>query len=342
MTYIRKIIIIFLFLIPVIVVANDEEPGVPKIRGVVKPKEATIGDKLTYRVNIAGKNIKKIKVLLPQKKMAFLSDIEPDEKTESKDVNNTKDEKEDEAAASIPVYIIHSAKKDDRSEKSVTDMTVILEMSYYRPGKHRLPQIDIIDVDNIKIGYNIPEINIKALNKKGEFSDVEPPLPLGGNFTRLVILLVCAIILGIIGYFAFQYFRKKIKELREEIIIIPPIITFRSDMENFHGDALIQEGKIEEYVFGISKIFRTFLSGQLKFDATEMTSDEILKQLKKHLEKDDYKKYHIDIDKSFQLWDLSKFAEFAPSQEILLANLESTVKLVENMAEEEEDVTPGV
>ena len=32
------------------------------------------------------------------------------------------------------------------------------------------------------------------------------------------------------------------------------------EMERFGGDRLIDEGKIEEFVFGISMIFRKFLS----------------------------------------------------------------------------------
>jgi hypothetical protein len=70
-----------------------------------------------------------------------------------------------------------------------------------------------------------------------------------------------------------------------------------------------------------------------------MTSDEILENLKAVISESDYKLYKDEIDKSFRLWDLSKFAEFTPSKEILMTNLDDTVKLAEKMAEEE-DVTP--
>jgi hypothetical protein len=246
MTMLKRILILSLFFAAATAAWGDEpkentEAGIPNIRAIVTPKEATVGDILEYRINIAGKNIKDIKILLPEKKMAFPVKEITEGKTGKGQGKDNQAEAEGPAAAAVPLYIIHNAKKDDRSEKDIMDMTVILEMSYYRPGTHKMPVIDIIDVDKANIGYKVPEINIKSLNEKGQFHDVEPPLELSGNYTRLIILIIGVIIATILGLIAFRYIKKTIEEKKQEVIIIPAIVTFREEIDQFEGKKLIEE-----------------------------------------------------------------------------------------------------
>ena len=85
---------------------------------------------------------------------------------------------------------------------------------------------------------------------------------------------------------------------------------------------------------GISMIFRRFISLQYRIDATEMTSEEIDAMLSRVMPRPLYAGCRDRMMNSFLLWDLSKFAEFAPSQAILLANCEGTRKLAVDLAGE--------
>lgn len=307
--------------------SNTAEP--PKIKALVKPEKATVGAILDYRVNVAGMNIGKIEIIPPEKREVYpepKKDDAPREKT-GEDGN-----KEEDPAQHVPVYIIHSIKKDDRSDKSMTDITVSMQISFYHPGSWALPDIEIRGADGIAIGYRAPTVEILAVNEKGEFQDIEPPLSLGGNYWRLVLLVLALAVMGIAGFFAFRYVKRVIEERRAAPIVIPPIQIFLSDIEKFKGDRLIDEGKIEEFVFGISMIFRKFLSSQFGFDATDMTTYEIERKIMKVFPRSLYDRHAGDIVQGLNLWDLSKFAEFTPSGDLLRASLAKTIELAKHLS----------
>ncbi|MBN1533119.1 MAG: hypothetical protein JXA20_10690 [Spirochaetes bacterium] len=311
--------------------AGTQEKNAPAVRATVKPATATIGDVLEYRVNIAGKNIGGVNILLPERRVAY-----PEKGKAAVPAAPPGGEPEEEdPGESVPLYIIHKAVKDDRSEKEITDITVILQMSYYRPGRHTLPEVEIRDTDKAAIGYKVPEITIKSLNEKGEFQEIEPPLRLSGNYTRLILLIAGLIVLAVAGVFLYRRIRRVMEERRAAIPAVPPIELFWKEMAGLDPRGLIAGGAVEEYVFGISMVFRRFLSRQYRFDAVEMTSDEILSAMKRILHRERLKRYADDIGKCFNLWDLSKFAEFSPTAETLTMNLELLEKLAETMARDE-------
>ncbi|MBN2159213.1 MAG: hypothetical protein JW807_07445 [Spirochaetes bacterium] len=317
--------------------ATAAEP--PKIKAVVKPDKATVGSILDYRVNVAGMNIGTIEIVPPEKRECY---PEPKKEEQAKKKSDRGEDAEEDPAHYVPLYIIHSVKKDDRSDKSMTDITVSMQLSFYRPGTWALPDIEIRGADGIAIGYKVPTVEILAVNEKGEYQEIEPPLSLGGNYWRLAFLAMGLIALGVAAFFAYRYIRRVWEERRAAPIVIPPIETFMSDLEKFNGDRLIDEGKIEEFVFGISMIFRKFLSSQFGFDATDMTTYEIERKIMKVFPRSLYDRHAGDIVQGLNLWDLSKFAEFTPSGDMLRASLAKTIELAKNLSGEADDGAPRV
>ena len=343
-TYHTKIkIILLLIIICSFLYAAKEQRDYPKIKAIIKPKETTIGVPLEYRLNITGKSLKKIEIVLPQKKEFY-----PEK--EVKRVKKKDDDEEEKPSREVPLYIIHNAQKKNTSEEQLESITIILKMSYYRPGKYSLPEIEIIGKDKIKIGYKIPEVVVKELNQKGELQDIEPPLSLGGNYYRLFFLLIGVSLLTALLIFLFKYIQKKREEKMNQPIIIPPINIFLDELKKLKVRSLIRDGMVEEYVFGISMIFRKFLSLLMDFDATEMTSEEVIEKLEKVLSRIHHDKYKDDIMKSFQMLDLAKFAEFTPSEEILVSNLDKIITLARNLSkdlyrdqsEDKHDISSGI
>lgn len=319
--------IVILFGLCIIMNAYADGDDYPLVKAIVSPKDASIGTPLEYRVNVTGEDLKDIEIVLPDKRELY-----PEPETIVKKKDSDEDPEEDDPSIHVPVYVIHNARKEDRSEKSMDSFTVVLQMSYYRPGKYSLPEIEIFDRDKIKIGYRIPEIEVKGLNEKGELQDIEAPLDLGGNYYRVIFLILGVAAFTALSIFLYKYLKKRREELMNAPVVVPPIEIFLKDIEGLDGRSLINQGKIEKYVFGISMIFRKFISALLSIDATEMTTEEIRLALKNVIPVVAYKKYEEDIMKSFQLLDLAKFAEFMPSEEILFSNLELMIRLAKNLS----------
>ena len=69
-------------------------------------------------------------------------------------------------------------------------------------------------------------------------------------------------------------------EVEEKKPLIPAIITAREKMGLLKEKNLWQEGKVKEYYTDLTDIAREYLEGQFSIDAVEMTSDEILEEVK--------------------------------------------------------------
>ena len=85
-------------------------------------------------------------------------------------------------------------------------------------------------------------------------------------------------------------------------------------------------------MFDISIIFRRYLSKEFEFDAAEMTTDEIALKIKEYMPHSLYSFYGEEIIKNMRLWDFSKFAEFAPSTELLFQNLNDTINTAKRIS----------
>ncbi|MBN1496091.1 MAG: hypothetical protein JXA07_04940 [Spirochaetes bacterium] len=311
------------------------ETDAPLIKATVNPQKATVGAVLDYRVNVAAKGALSLKINPPEKREFYLKK----KKDAPQKKKNEADAAEEDPAQYVPVYVIHSIKKDDRSDAAMTDITVIMQLSLYHPGTWALPEIEITGADGIAIGYQVPSVEIAAVNEKGEFQEIEPPLALGGNYWRLAFLVLGLVAAGIAAFFGVRYFMKWRVERRAAPVIIPPIRIFLKEIEAFAGETLIADGKIEEFVFGISMIFRKFLSLQFGFDATDMTTREIEKKIRKIFPAALHDAHYDEIMGVFNLWDLSKFAEFTPSAELLRSSLDRTVALARKLSGGEGDGT---
>jgi hypothetical protein len=316
----------FLWMVACVPFAVYGSEGVPEIKAAATPEEATVGELIEYSVSIAGKNLHGIEVKRPEKEVLF-----PEKKALPGEKKEDKEDEEDAAAESVPLYIIHSASKEDNSEADLTYITVKISLSYYRPGSHRLPEVRIFGSDKVRIGYQVPVVKVKAVNSEAQLEDIEPPLELGGNYTRVIILVMAAVVATVLAIFLIKLIKARRKRKEEEVVVVPPLERFLEELRKLEPEKLIGEGKIEEYVLGISMIFRRYISTLLDFDALEMTSDEIQTWVGKILPQHLFRKYGDSFSRCFGMWDLSKFAEFTPSGELLLENCSMTKKLAEDL-----------
>ena len=297
------------------------------IKATVNPEKGSVGTVFRYTVAVAGSDLKELKIELPQKRIIF-----PEEKKPEKKDGSVKKGDEPDGAASVPLFIIHRALKDDALSDGGGQISVILELSGYRPGKHTLPEISIKDSSGISIGYKLPAVEITPSNAGGQLEDIEAPLDLSGNYTRLILLILGVIALTLGGVFLYRYIKRRRTVVPEPERSIPPIEKFLKEVQDLDLSGRITRGEINEYVFSVSILFRRYLSSLYGFDAAEMTTDEISRRLKRYMQGEGLSDFSGDIIKSMHLWDLSKFAEFSPSSELLLENLESTIGIAKKIS----------
>ena len=96
--------------------------------------------------------------------------------------------------------------------------------------------------------------------------------------------------------------------------VIPPYDKAVGDLESLRQQKLWQSGKVKEYFSSLTDIAREYIEGQFGVNAVEMTTDDILEEVKPlHFSQETYNK----LKETMEVADLVKFAKYSA------ANLES-------------------
>lgn len=323
----KKYFIIAILFTLILFASTLSHASEPSLSASVTPDRSTVGQVLTYTLSISGIEPDTLKITLPEKKIVY-----PEKEKEDKEKKKSSKENEQSAEESVPLYIIKNATRDDTETGGNRQVSIKIILSYYRTGTYSLPEIKIAGKDGITIGYKIPQVTIEELNKEGALEEIEPPVSLSGNYTRIIWIIAGLLLAAACTFLLYNYFKKRKKYEEPLTPAIPPIEIFLGEVESLKLGELIISGKINEYVFDISIIFRRYLSSMFTFDAAEMTTDEIASKIKKFMPPEIYSLFGEEIISNMRLWDFSKFAEFTPSTELLLQNLDATVSAAKKIS----------
>ena len=131
------------------------------------------------------------------------------------------------------------------------------------------------------------------------------------------ILAVLLLALAVFGIWYWRKHRKPKVDADGNIIrgpVIPPYDKAVGDLENLRQQKLWQSGKVKEYFSSLTDIAREYIEGQFGVNAVEMTTDDILEEVKPlHFSQETYNK----LKETMEVADLVKFAKYSA------ANLES-------------------
>jgi len=139
---------------------------------------------------------------------------------------------------------------------------------------------------------------------------IEEPYTLGEILPWVLTgLAALAVIVLLILYFVKRkknqpLFRAKAKPLP------PPHVEAIDKLEKLRLARVWQSGKIKQYYSALTDIMRNYLKRRFDFDATEMTTDEILAELQNHVSN---KEATEKLKGMMQLADLVKFAKAKPT-----------------------------
>ena len=185
-------------------------------------------------------------------------------------------------------------------------------------------------------GYiQVPSINLSTLNSQlSTFTDpiqlysttisvdttqafrplmppIEHPVSMKEVFPWLLGLLILVIV-GLAVWYMVKHRKPKLDENGEPVKgpSVPPYDKAIGDLESLKQQKLWQAGKLKEYYSGLTDIAREYIEGQFQVNAVEMTTDDILREVRDlHFDEALYGK----LKGTMELADLVKFAKYSAS-----------------------------
>jgi len=154
-------------------------------------------------------------------------------------------------------------------------------------------------------------VSVKGMeiDPQGDIKDVKPPMTPPWGFEDFlpygILTLVVAALAA--GYFYYRRRKKHAQEPERVIAHIPPHEQALYALHDLEEKRLWQQGKLKEYYSEITEIVRKFFEGRFGIIALEMTSDEIMRQMKSIPEAQPHWK---EMNTFFLIADLVKFAKY--------------------------------
>ncbi len=149
------------------------------------------------------------------------------------------------------------------------------------------------------------------VNQEVEIQDVKDPkrIPLDWLLILAIGLLILGLIVG--SYFGYKYYQKKKsgKVIEEPVIVILPYDKAITKLNELEEKKLWQEGLIKEYHSEVTGIVRDYFEDRFNFMALEMTTKEILSQLKGRAVTTEV---IVTAEEFLANADMVKFAKFQP------------------------------
>lgn len=212
-----------------------------------------------------------------------------------------------------------------------------LTLTSFDTGYVEIPPIDIkysrssndTTQNNCYTKYMYIYVEAVPIDTTMAYKPIKMPIKQNLTFIETTPYIGGALILaGLILLTVYLIKRSKSRNNIEEEFIpnIPAIVTARERLSQLKNANLWQSGKSKEYYTDLTDIVREYLEGQFNIDAIEMTSDEILQEVRKlQLDKLIFEK----LENTLITADLVKFAKANPSpneNEVAYNNINSFVE----------------
>ncbi len=140
---------------------------------------------------------------------------------------------------------------------------------------------------------------------------IAAPISMKEVFPWLLVVLL-AVLVGL-GFWLFFKRRKKRVDQDGNIVrgpVIPPYDKAVDDLKRLREEKLWQSGKVKEYFSSLTDIAREYIEGQFGVNAVEMTTDDILDEIRPlRFPKETYDK----LKDTMEVADLVKFAKYSAS-----------------------------
>ena len=241
-----------------------------------------------------------------------------------------------EKASELSTYILTEKKDSLEIIKQTIDTTKkngkeFLDVKFYFTsfveGKHK-----IINQNGRSFEYEVTSypIDTTSFEIKDIKANVKEPFTIK-EIMPFIIWVLIAIGLIILSYFSIKLWKKYRKTNLKEIFIKPkPILPAHeialNALEQLRLKRLIENNRIKEYYSEISEILRIYLDDRFSIIAIEMTTQEILSQIRdcEFINKESFSLLKEVLEYS----DLVKFAKYTPTSHLSEKCMQDAVEFV--------------
>jgi hypothetical protein len=143
--------------------------------------------------------------------------------------------------------------------------------------KDKKGDLNIIRTEKIHIevssnlGSKSAEAQIKPI------MDIIPTYPL---WLKLLPWVMGILVLISIGAGIYYWKNRKRKEIEKQMLIKPPHVIVKEELEKLKSMNLIEKGEYKEFYFRFSEILRQYLEQLRNFPAAELTTEEISRRIR--------------------------------------------------------------
>ena len=185
-------------------------------------------------------------------------------------------------------------------------------------GSYFIPPIAFSE--NSKTEGLLLNVQTIILAEDAELKDIKQPIEEPIGWSDIWPWLLGILILSLLIFIVKKYILNKNKPsiIIKPKVIIPADISALKELNALEKAKIWQEGNVKEYHSQISEIIRRYTENRFQFIALELTTDEILQELKSILSDDQLN----NLSTLLQRADLAKFAKSKP---IDTENMESMV-----------------
>lgn len=219
------------------------------------------------------------------------------------------------------ILMIKSGKIDSVIENGFTNFTRHITITSFDSGyftihplNFKLTHKGTSRIDTLSTQMLYLHVYTPMVDTTKAFKAIKGPISEPYTFGEIIpwVLLVLIGIAAIIFLTLFIQRRKKNKPMfvRKPKPKLPPFEQAIKKLEELRLSRIWQSGKLKIYYTDITDIMKEYFTDRFGFDAYEMTSDEILDQLK---EEKINKQAMTKLKETLELSDLVKFAKAAPS-----------------------------
>ena len=195
--------------------------------------------------------------------------------------------------------------KLDTSEKLISQNFII---TAWDSGSYYIPPIAFSATSKTQgLLLNVQTI---ILEEGAELKDIKQPMEAPIGWSDIWPWLLGIVLLILIAYILKKYVftKKEAIKIEKPKVIIPADIIALKELITLEKAKIWQEGKIKEYHSSLSEIVRRYTEERFQFIALELTTDEIIDELKSKLNQEQIQ----NLKTLLQRADLAKFAKSKP------------------------------
>jgi hypothetical protein len=223
-----------------------------------------------------------------------------------------------------------NATPDGKIQNTMT-IAIYNEGAFSIPGPEVVadPKVEFLPVNGQILNIQVTEKMLSDSLALHPIKDIMIEEANISDYLKYIYGLLVALALAGIGYYFYK--RKKNQENTpkyQEPIILPTADEKAMEaLTVLKTKQLWQQGYIKEYQSSLTEIIRTYLEDRYDFDALEMTTEEIIAQLKSTGFDQQYKD---NLKEILQVADLVKFAKATPDENIHQIFMDKAVDFVIN------------